>query len=139
MRHEHRLEVQSYECDANGHVNNAVYLNYLESARVAFLRAAGASYRDLREKGYSLVVVRVCIDFRGKRTWRIPSSWSRSRSRSGSPAGSSARGCFEKSPVGPHLVAEAEVTWVCVDSRKKPTRIPAFLDVPSLLPAGESA
>ena len=66
MRHEHRLMVQSYECDANGHVNNAVYLNYLESARVAFLRAAGASYRDLRDKGYSLVVVRVCIDFRGE-------------------------------------------------------------------------
>ncbi|AAK79973.1 esterase [Clostridium acetobutylicum EA 2018] len=33
MEHEYRLEVRGYELDSFGHVNNAVYLNYLEAAR----------------------------------------------------------------------------------------------------------
>ena len=77
MRHEHRLTVQSYECDANGHVNNAVYLNYLESGRVAFLKAAGLSYRELRDQGFGLVVVRICIDYRSEAGWRTPCCSSR--------------------------------------------------------------
>ncbi len=33
------------------------------------------------------------------------------------------------------LIADAEVTWVCVDARRRPTRLPDFLDMPSLEPA----
>jgi acyl-CoA thioester hydrolase len=35
----HRLEVRFRDCDAFGHVNNAVYLTYLEQARFAHWRA----------------------------------------------------------------------------------------------------
>ncbi len=35
----HRLEVRFRDCDAMGHVNNAVYLTYLEQARFAHWRA----------------------------------------------------------------------------------------------------
>ena len=31
------LIVRTYECDSYGHVNNAVYVNYLEYGRMQFL------------------------------------------------------------------------------------------------------
>ena len=37
----YRLEVRFRDCDAMGHVNNAVYLTYLEQARFAHWRALG--------------------------------------------------------------------------------------------------
>ncbi|MBZ4646523.1 MAG: ybaW [Clostridia bacterium] len=36
MKHEFFFEVRGYELDSFGHVNNAVYLNYLEEARWKF-------------------------------------------------------------------------------------------------------
>jgi len=135
MRHEHRLTVQSYECDANGHVNNAVYLNYLESARVAFLRAAGASYRELRERGFGLVVVRICIDYRSEALMEDPLLVVTEPLKKRITGGIFSQKVYREEPAGPFLVADAEVTWVCVDGRKKPTRLPAFLDMPSLQPA----
>jgi acyl-CoA thioester hydrolase len=35
----HRVEVRFRDCDPMGHVNNAVYLTYLEQARFAHWRA----------------------------------------------------------------------------------------------------
>ena len=64
MTHECALEARSYECDSYGHVNNAVYLNYLEFARHQFMRQAGVRYEELRARGYGLVVTRVRIDFK---------------------------------------------------------------------------
>ena len=37
----HQLEVRFSDCDALGHVNNAVYLTYLEQARFSHWRAIG--------------------------------------------------------------------------------------------------
>ncbi len=131
--------VQSYECDANGHVNNAVYLNYLESARVAFLRAAGASYRDLRDKGFSLVVVRVCIDFRGEAYMEDPLVVVTEPVKKRFTGGIFSQKVYREETEGPRLIADAEVTWVCVDGRKRPTKIPAFFDTASLEPVGGDA
>ena len=39
MIYVHRLEVRFRDCDALGHVNNAVYLTYLEQARLSQWRA----------------------------------------------------------------------------------------------------
>ena len=57
----HREQVRFRDLDAKGHVNNAVYLTYMESARVAFLLHVGAiaGLDDL-----SFIVARVEIDFR---------------------------------------------------------------------------
>jgi acyl-CoA thioester hydrolase len=55
---EHKVSVRWRDTDALGHVNNAVYLTYLEEARDAFyLRALGDPV---------YVVVRIEIDFRAE-------------------------------------------------------------------------
>ena len=135
MRHEHRLTVQSYECDANGHVNNAVYLNYLESGRVAFLKAAGCSYRELREQGFGLVVVRICIDYRSEARMEDPLVVVTEPVKKRITGGIFGQKVYREEKSGRVLVADAEVTWVCVDGRGKPTRFPPLLDLSLLEPA----
>ena len=54
---EHRERVRFRDLDSLGHVNNAVYLTYLEQGRVAFLEARGATPD-------CVIVGRVEIDFR---------------------------------------------------------------------------
>jgi acyl-CoA thioester hydrolase len=53
----HRETVRFRDCDSLGHVNNAVYLTYLEQARVAFLSPHGADYTGM-------ILARCEIDFR---------------------------------------------------------------------------
>lgn len=57
----HRERVRFRDLDALGHVNNAVYLTYLESARFAFLQHLGAvdTLEDL-----NIILARIEIDFR---------------------------------------------------------------------------
>jgi len=57
------MEVRDYECDFQGIVNNAVYLNYLEHARHKVLREADMDFIDLAKKGINLVVIRSEIDY----------------------------------------------------------------------------
>ena len=137
MRHEHRLLVESWQCDANGHVNNAVYLNYLESARVAFLRDAGTSYRQLRDHGFGLVVVKVCIEYRSEAFMEDPLVVVTEPVKKRLTGGVFRQSVYLETPGERKLVADAEVTWVCVDSRKRPTRLPPFLDSAVLEPAKE--
>ena len=58
------LKVRDYECDMQGIVNNAVYLNYLEHARHEFLLSRGASFSDLTNRGVIIVVAKAEIDYR---------------------------------------------------------------------------
>ena len=58
------LSVRDYELDRFGVVNNAVYQNYLEHTRHAFLESRGVSLTDLHEKGFSPVVSRAEIEYR---------------------------------------------------------------------------
>jgi acyl-CoA thioester hydrolase len=62
---EKRIEIRWRDVDAYGHVNNAVYLNYLEEARDAWVQevlgAASGSTWDF-------VLARVAIDFKAELT-----------------------------------------------------------------------
>jgi acyl-CoA thioester hydrolase len=49
------------DLDPMGHVNNAVFLTYIESARIAFLRDLGAA-QGIADM--SIIVARIEIDFR---------------------------------------------------------------------------
>lgn len=54
--HTLRLRVRQYEIDSFGHVNNAVYLNYLEQAAIEHAAALGFSHERLRSLGGLWVV-----------------------------------------------------------------------------------
>jgi acyl-CoA thioester hydrolase len=57
------FEVRDYECDLQGIVNNAVYLNYLEHARHVFLKSRGCDFAELARQKINLVVVRIELDY----------------------------------------------------------------------------
>jgi acyl-CoA thioester hydrolase len=57
------LKVRSYELDAYGHVNHAVFLNYFEQARVEFLEQQQLSFGSLWDDGYIFVIVRAEVDY----------------------------------------------------------------------------
>jgi acyl-CoA thioester hydrolase len=63
----HRERVRFRDCDAMGHVNNAVYSTYLEEARIGVLGGLGA-----------FILARVEIDFRSElRAGEEVEVWSR--------------------------------------------------------------
>jgi acyl-CoA thioester hydrolase len=57
--------VRQYEIDVLGHVNNAVYLNYLEHVAVEHAERLGFSHARLVEIGGLFVVRRFEIDYLG--------------------------------------------------------------------------
>lgn len=57
----HREEVRFRDLDAMGHVNNAVYLSYIEQARTEFVLTVGAA-PSIDE--FPLILARTEIDFR---------------------------------------------------------------------------
>jgi acyl-CoA thioester hydrolase len=61
----HRLEVRFRDCDAFGHVNNAVYFTYFEQARASLWKTLGLSgFRDTNTSGVSVILARAECDFR---------------------------------------------------------------------------
>ena len=60
------FEVRDYECDLQGVVNNAVYLNYLEHARHQYLLSEGIDFAELHESGCDLVLTRIEIDYKDR-------------------------------------------------------------------------
>jgi acyl-CoA thioester hydrolase len=62
---EHEIDVRFRDCDAMGHVNNAVYLTYLEQARVeSWQRMTGGLAGFPR----NVILARVEIDYRAPAT-----------------------------------------------------------------------
>ena len=61
----HRLDVRFRDCDPMGHVNNAVYLTYLEQARFAHWRALwGFDFEHLPDGTPGVILARAEIDYR---------------------------------------------------------------------------
>ena len=58
------LTVRDYECDLQGIVNNAVYLNYLEHTRHQFLLGHNIDFAKLHREGIDLIVSRIEIDYK---------------------------------------------------------------------------
>lgn len=61
----HRLEVRFRDCDPMGHVNNAVYLTYLEQARFAHWRELwGMNFERPPVGAPGVILARAEIDYR---------------------------------------------------------------------------
>ena len=58
MEFTYDLTVRFNECDLYGHVNHAVYLHYLESARVGLFKKINLPLLELKESGFLFYVVR---------------------------------------------------------------------------------
>lgn len=61
---EYNMKVRDYECDAQGHVNNANYQHYFEVTRHEFLEQCGLNFFDLHKNGVDAVVSRVEIRYK---------------------------------------------------------------------------
>lgn len=122
--HETAIEVRSYELDILGHVNNAVFLNWLEQARLAALEALGFGVQALIEGRWSSNVVRIEIDYRrparfGDRLRVL--TWLERLGNTSLALGHRIE--REDEPeAGP--VAEARVVVVWLDAEGRPTRVP---------------
>lgn len=61
----HQLEVRFRDCDPLGHVNNAVYLTYLEQARFAHWRDVwGFDLEGLPDDAPGVILARAEVDYR---------------------------------------------------------------------------
>ena len=130
MKHTTPLTVRPYECDSYGHVNHAVYVNYLEHARMEFLHAAGFDYEGLIAAGFFTVISRLDISYR-------------------SPAYAEDELAIETEPTemrrvsgafhqvirrGDTVIAEADIHWCVVDRAGHPARPPEQFDLRKLMP-----
>ena len=61
---EQTMKVRDYECDTQGHVNNANYQHYFEVTRHDFLEKVGLSFYQLHLDGIDAVVS--CVEIRYK-------------------------------------------------------------------------
>ncbi len=58
------MKVRDYECDTQGHVNNANYQHYFEVTRHEFLEKVGLNFHQLHKQGIDAVVSRVEIRYK---------------------------------------------------------------------------
>ena len=130
MKYTSSLTVRTYECDSYGHVNNAVYLNYLEYGRMEYLHQIKFDYENLVKQGYYLYITH--IDIRYKASAFLDDKL-----------------FVDVEPVSLKTVtgtyhqtvrkedgtvcAEADVTWASVKDGK-PAKIPEQFIVPGLRP-----
>ena len=61
-----RVAVRGYELDTQGHLNQAVYLQYAEHARWEVLRAAGVPQQRLIDDGVGPVALELTLRFRAE-------------------------------------------------------------------------
>jgi len=112
MEHKFYLSVRYNECDMYAHVNNAVYLSYLEHARVQMLKDIDFPLGKLTEAGYFLYIVKIVIEY--KKPAQLDDSLEVitrfiKKNRTG---GIFRQTIFRESA----LIADASVSWVCVDA-----------------------
>lgn len=60
----YRRKAQYHETDQMGVIHHAVYVKWMEEARVAFLDALGFGYVDIEREGVVSPVVGISIDYR---------------------------------------------------------------------------
>ena len=58
------MKVRDYEVDAEGIVNNANYLHYLEHTRHEFCEWAGLTFREMHSRGVDPVLSRIEVEYR---------------------------------------------------------------------------
>jgi len=121
-----RWKVRVYELDSNGHVNNSVYLNYVEEVASEHAQLLGFGAEWVRSAGGAWVVRSHEV------TYHQPANYNdvlEITTRVGEMKGASGlRDTVIKRAVDGVLIAEVRTKWVWVRlSDGRPTRVPADL------------
>lgn len=106
------LRVRYAECDAQGVVFNAKYLEYIDVANTEFFRAAMGSYQELVEQGMETQVVGVSMDWSAPARFDDVVAVTLSTERIGNTSFTMQVG-FQNYETGQHLLS-AEITYVLV-------------------------
>lgn len=134
MIHTTELIVRPYECDSYNHVNNAVYQNYLEYARMDFLHAAGFNYKKIVAEGYYLYVTHIDIFYKSSAVLddklliiTRPTKLKH------------VMGMFHQTikKEDGTICVEADVTWAIVNHEGRPSKMPDGYMVEGLVPSAE--
>ena len=133
MMHRVSTRVRFHECDLYGHVNHAVYLQYLETARVQLLRDHALPLQELQRRGINLVVRRLSIEYLRPAflddSLEIATEVLRMRGSSGA---------FRQVVTRDgERVADAQVEWACIGNDGRPVRLPP--ELAGLRPQGGEA
>jgi YbgC/YbaW family acyl-CoA thioester hydrolase len=120
-----RFRVRSYELDALGHLNHAVFLNYFEQARFDALESVGIQAGDLAREGWGVHVVRVEVDYR-RECVQGDRLLVRTRVEAMRNSSMVLRQVLVKEGSG-DVAAEARIVAVWVQLGKGPARIPEMV------------
>ena len=117
--YEHRLSVHAEDIDTMGHVNNIVYLRWVQEAATAHWNAAAT---DEQKAEYAWVVIRHEIDYLRP---AIPGDQLAARTHVGAAAGAKFDRHVEIWRVSDGTVlARARSVWVAIDPRNgRPRRV----------------
>jgi acyl-CoA thioester hydrolase len=112
--------VRTYECDGYGHVNNAVYLNYLEYARDQWLFDHGLDYQALVAAGFGIFVAEAHLSYQS------PALPGEELAITTTPQDSGAAWVELRQNItaSSRAVLEATMKLVWVGASGRPTRIP---------------
>ncbi len=131
MKYYTTFKVRTYECDSYGHVNNAVYLNYLEYGRMDFLQQIGFLYDEIVKAGYAIYVSHIDIHYKGSAFFGDTLTIETEPVKTGAVSGTIHQKITKQDGT---VCSEADVTWAFVTSDGRPHRIPDNFMVDGLRP-----
>ena len=115
------IVVRSYELDSYGHVNNAVYLNYLEAARCDCLNQVGLSFNDFKVWGAFPVVAESHLFYRAP---AFADDTLQVRTVLSELGKASFQMTFEVDNQHGRRVLEARLAFLFIKPNGRPTRVP---------------
>lgn len=117
------FRVRSYELDIMGHVNNAVYLSWLEQARLEAMEALGYPLEALIARRWMATVARIEIDYRSEARFGDEIRISTEPERVGRTS-LTLRHRLERDGDPEELVADARVVLVWLGPDGRPAPVP---------------
>ncbi|HEV3143188.1 MAG TPA: thioesterase family protein [Gemmataceae bacterium] len=128
------IRVRYAETDRMGLLHHANYLVYFEQGRTELLRSLGATYRDLEDQGYLMVLTRVEVRY------RKPAQYDDLLTLRTTVTRTTAVRIEHKYEVvrDGDLIAEGETTLACVDREGRIQALPNWLQDPDRYPVPKS-
>jgi YbgC/YbaW family acyl-CoA thioester hydrolase len=121
----YRLEVRSYELDVYNHVNNAVYINWLEHGRCKMLQDKGLDYtRIIDNWGVRYMTVRLEIDYRQPLHLGDNVEIATQVERVGNTSVTLSQKVARQGANGPAAQARVTIVFTAADTGR-PTKVPA--------------